>query len=187
MVLAGSRPAADRAPTERLRCIQYGTCVCKDTAGSNALKMHCNLAQLAHFMAPRMPGKGVGKGKDGKVNSQGSTKKPKKVKMPQRVLAEQAFLLVRLELGRNHRIDRLFPEEHFPWQSLAQTIADSASLPPIQEGSHAEEWAAENAAAGLQFSLFLHLGFMNFRTWQFTVTAMEFVRGDVESLQLRCS
>ncbi|CAE7684555.1 unnamed protein product [Symbiodinium sp. CCMP2592] len=177
--------------TSKSMCLEQGTCICK----SFVWHYHCKFIALMckpHFLpkrearkqstaaaaaeAPKASPQPAGPS----AGSAPSQPKPKKkaVKTPHRVLAEQGFLVVRVSACKG----RVTRHADNPWVQLAAKRAGhSAELPAITDGGVA---AGQEQEDQLEQSLWFHLGFMNYRTWQCTVTPLNYSHSDDEGVHL---
>lgn len=181
--------------TSKSMCLEQGTCICN----SSVWHYRCKFIALMckpHFLPKREPrnqSKARAEGPEtvpgpagssapltGSAPSQPKLKK-KAVKTPHRILAEQGFLVLRVSACKG----RITRHADNSWVQLAARSAGlaghSAELPAITDG---QVTGVEQEEEQLQQSLWYHLGFMNFRTWQCTVTPLNYSYSDEEGVHL---
>ena len=170
--------------TSKSMCLEQGTCICK----SSVWHYHCKFIALMckpHFLpkrearnkaaaeAPKASPRPAGPSGHltGSAPSQPQPKK-KAVKTPHRVLAEQGFLVVRVSPCKG----TITRHADNSWVQLAAKRAGhSAELPAVADEEQEDQ---------LEQSLWYHLGFMNYRTRQCTVTPLNYSHSDDEGVHL---
>ena len=193
LVRHSEHEAVQVGETSKSMCLEQGTCVCK----SSVWHYHCKFVALMckpHFLPKRDSNQSKARAQGpetipqpagpsarltGSAPSEPKVKK-KAVKTPHRILAEQGFLVVRVSACKG----RITSHADNSWVQLAARSAgrgdQSAELPAITDGQTGVEQEEEQ----LQQSLWYHLGFMNFRTWQYTVTPLNYSHSDEEGVHL---
>ena len=150
-------------PFNRSPCLQHGLCICAGR-GQLAHQFHGNLvASVKPFVRAKAAAKAKAKAKADPLAAA-----KKKMKPPARLLMEESRLILELRVKSQKKTKNF--GEFSGWEALAAQFA--AASAQVEDDAIAWESVAD--------SLWLHLGYANFKVYDFTFLKLELL--DAECL-----